>query len=108
MTRTISGRVAELGLALEAAAAPAANYVPFVQEGNLLYISGQISRTGGKPAFLGQLGNQVSEADGVAAARLSALGLLAQIAAATGDRLDRVARVVRLGVFVASTPDFNR
>lgn len=107
MTRTLSGRVAELGLVLEAAAAPAANYVPFVQEGNLLYISGQISRSGGKAAFLGH-GNQVSEADGISAARLSALGILAQIAAATGDRLDRVARVVRLGVFVASTPDFNR
>ncbi|RBL79642.1 RidA family protein [Streptomyces cavourensis] len=108
MTRSISGRVAELGLTLEAAAAPAANYVPFVQEGNLLYISGQISRQGGKPTFLGQLGNQVSEEDGVTAARLSGLGILSQIAAATGDRLDRVARVVRLGVFVASTPDFNR
>ncbi|CAB3663976.1 RidA family protein [Achromobacter pestifer] len=108
MTRTISGRVAELGYALEAASAPAANYVPFVQDGNLLYISGQISRQGGKPAYLGQLGNQVSDADGVAAAKLSSLGILSQIAAATGDRLDRVARVVRLGVFVASTPDFNR
>lgn len=108
MTRSISSRVAELGLTLEAAAAPAANYVPFVQEGNLLYISGQISRQGGKPTFLGQLGNQVSEEDGVTAARLSGLGILSQIAAATGDRLDRVARVVRLGVFVASTPDFNR
>ena len=73
-----------------------------------LYISGQISRQGGKPTFLGQLGNQVSEEDGVAAARLSGLGILSQVAAATGDRLDRVARVVRLGVFVASTPDFNR
>lgn len=108
MTRTISGRVAELGYALEAASAPAANYVPFVLDGNLLYISGQISRQGGKPAYLGQLGNQVSDADGVAAAKLSGLGILSQIAAATGDRLDRVARVVRLGVFVASTPDFNR
>ncbi|WP_025139958.1 RidA family protein [Achromobacter sp. DH1f] len=108
MTRSISGRVAELGLTLEAAAAPAANYVPFVQEGNLLYISGQISRQGGKPTFLGQLGNQVSDEDGVAAARLSGLGILSQVAAATGDRLDRVARVVRLGVFVASTPDFSR
>ena len=79
MTRTISGRVAELGLALDPAAAPAANYVPFVQEGNLLYISGQISRAGGKAAFLGQLGNQISDADGVAAARLSALGILAPV-----------------------------
>ena len=98
MTRTISGRVAELGYTLEAAAA----------EGNLLTISGQISRQGGKPRYLGQLGNQISDADGVEAAKLSGLSILSQIAAATGDRLDRVARVVRLGVFVASTPDFNR
>lgn len=108
MTRSISARVAELGLVLEPASAPAANYVPFVQEGNLLYISGQISRKDGKAAYLGQLGHQVSDADGVEAARASALGILSQIAAATGDRLDRVARVVKLGVFVASAPDFNR
>lgn len=108
MTRSISARVAELGYTLEAASSPAANYVPFVLDGNLLYISGQISRKDGKPQYLGQLGNQVSDADGVEAARLSGLGILSQIAAATGDRLDRVARVVRLGVFVASTPDFNR
>ena len=84
------------------------SYVPFVLEGNLLTISGQISRQGGKPRYLGQLGNQISDADGVEAAKLSGLSILSQIAAATGDRLDRVARVVRLGVFVASTPDFNR
>ena len=79
MSRTISGRVAELGYTLEAAAAPAANYVPFVLEGNLLTISGQISRQGGKPRYLGQLGNQISDADGVEAAKLSGLSILSQI-----------------------------
>lgn len=108
MTLAISARVAELGLTLESAAAPAANYVPFVQDGNLLYISGQISRKGSQPAYLGRLGDNISDDDGIEAVRLSALGVLSQIAAATGDRLDRVARVVRLGVFVASTPEFNR
>ncbi|MFM0280533.1 RidA family protein [Paraburkholderia sediminicola] len=108
MTSSISARVAELGLTLESAAAPAANYVPFVQEGNLLFISGQISRKGGQPACLGRLGDTLTEEEGIEAARLSALGILSQIVAATGDRLDRVARVVRLGVFVASTSDFNR
>ncbi|MGO4815335.1 RidA family protein [Cupriavidus sp. 2MCAB6] len=108
MTLSISARVAELGLALESAAAPAANYVAFVQEGNLLFISGQISRKDGQPTYLGRLGDNISDEDGVQAARLSALGILSQIAAATGDRLDRVARVVRLGVFVASTPEFHR
>jgi enamine deaminase RidA (YjgF/YER057c/UK114 family) len=105
MTSSIS---AELGLTLESAAAPAANYVPFVQEGNLLFISGQISRKGGQPACLGRLGDTLTEEEGIEAARLSALGILSQLVAATEDRLDRVARVVRLGVFVASTSDFNR
>jgi enamine deaminase RidA (YjgF/YER057c/UK114 family) len=108
MTSSISARVAELGLTLESAATPAANYVPFVQEGNLLFISGQISRKGGQPAYLGRLGDTLTEEEGIEAARLAALGILSQIVAATGDRRDRVARVVRLGVFVASTPDFNR
>jgi enamine deaminase RidA (YjgF/YER057c/UK114 family) len=108
MTRSISARVAELGITLESAAAPAANYVPFVQDGSLLFISGQISRKEGKPAYVGRLGDNISDDEGVQAARLAALGILSQLAAATGDRLDRVARIVRLGVFVASTPEFNR
>ena len=108
MTLSISARVAELGITLESAAAPAANYVPFVQDGSLLFISGQISRKEGKPAYVGRLGDNISDDEGVQAARLAALGILSQIAAATGDRLDRVARIVRLGVFVASTPEFNR
>ena len=108
MTLSISTRLAELGITLESAAAPAANYVPFVQDGSLLFISGQISRKDGKPAYVGRLGDNISDDEGVQAARLAALGILSQIAAATGDRLDRVARIVRLGVFVASTPEFNR
>jgi enamine deaminase RidA (YjgF/YER057c/UK114 family) len=108
MPHSISARVAELGLTLEPASVPAANYVPFVQDGNLLFISGQISRERGKAAYVGRLGDTISDDDGVAAARLAALGVLSQIAAATGDRLDRVGRVMRLGVFVASTPEFDR
>jgi enamine deaminase RidA (YjgF/YER057c/UK114 family) len=108
MSLSLTARVAELGLTLESAAAPAANYVPFVQDGQLLFISGQISRKNGQAAYLGRLGDNVTDEDGIAAARLAALGILSQIAAATGDRLDRVARIVRLGAFVASTPEFNR
>ncbi|MEX3636333.1 RidA family protein [Paraburkholderia sp. BR14320] len=107
MTSSINSRAASLGLTLESAAAPAANYVPFVQEGNLLYISGQISRNNGQPAYPGRLGDNISDAEGAQAARLSALGVVAQIVAATGDRLERVARVVRLNVFIASTPAFT-
>jgi enamine deaminase RidA (YjgF/YER057c/UK114 family) len=108
MSASLTARVAELGFTLEPANAPAANYVPFVQDGNLLFISGQTSRKNGQPAYLGRLGDNVSDEDGVAAARQCALNLLSQIAAATGDRLDRVARIVRLGVFVAATPEFDR
>ncbi|MGF6651115.1 enamine deaminase RidA (YjgF/YER057c/UK114 family) [Paraburkholderia youngii] len=107
MTSSITSRAASLGLALESASAPAANYVPFVLEGNLLHISGQISRNNGQPAYLGRLGDNISDAEGAQAARLSALGVVAQIVAATGDRLERVARVVRLNVFIASTPAFS-
>ncbi|RZF31809.1 RidA family protein [Paraburkholderia sp. UYCP14C] len=107
MTSSITARAASLGLTLESASAPAANYVPFVQEGNLLYISGQISRSDGKPAYLGRLGDNISDDEGVQAARLSALGVVAQIVAATDDQLERVARVVRLNVFIASTPAFS-
>jgi len=108
MTLSISARVATLGFTLEPPVAPAANYVSFVQEGHLLYISGQISRKAGQPAYQGRLGDTISDDDGVQAARLAALGVLSQIAAATDDRLERVGRIVRLGVFVASTPEFNR
>jgi enamine deaminase RidA (YjgF/YER057c/UK114 family) len=108
MSNSISARVASLGLTLEPAASPAANYVPFVQDHHLLHISGQISRQGGAPAYQGRLGDTLSDEEGIAAARLAALGVLAQIVAATDDRLDRVARVVRLTVFIASAPGFDR
>jgi enamine deaminase RidA (YjgF/YER057c/UK114 family) len=108
MTTSISARVASLRLTLEPAAPAAANYVAFVQDQHLLHISGQISRKDGAPAYQGRLGDNLSDEEGIEAARLSALGVLAQIAAATDDRLDRVARVVRLNVFIASAPGFDR
>lgn len=108
MSQTISARVAELGLTLSAPASPAANYVSYVRVGNIVHVSGQIGRRDGKVAYPGRLGAEVAEAAGIEAARLSALGILSQIAAATGDRIDRVARIVKLGVFVASVPGFDR
>jgi enamine deaminase RidA (YjgF/YER057c/UK114 family) len=108
MNQTISARAAELGLSLEAPASPAANYISFVREGNLVHISGQIARHRAQVAYTGRLGAEMTEEDGIKAARLCALGVLSQIAAATGDRIDGVARVVKLGVFVASEPGFTR
>lgn len=103
---SVEQRLKDLGITLPVPAAAVANYVPFVVTGNLVFVSGQLPLDNGKPAVLGKLGAEISVEDGVRAARLCALGLLAQLRAATGD-LDRVKRVVRLTAFVASTPDFT-
>ncbi|WP_292528651.1 RidA family protein [Methylocystis sp.] len=100
------GRLKELGLTLPNAAAPVANYVPFVRAGALLFISGQLplGANGVDPAHRGKLGAGVSLQDGQSAARQAALNLLAQADAAVGD-LSRL-RAVRLGGYVNSAPDF--
>jgi enamine deaminase RidA (YjgF/YER057c/UK114 family) len=101
----IEARLAELGLTLPEAAAPVAAYVPTVRVGNMLYISGQLPFLNGV-LMTGKLGDAHSIENGQAAARACALMLLAQIKKALGD-LDAVEQIVKLGVFVASTPDFT-
>lgn len=99
-------RLAELGVTLPEAPAPAANYVPWVVSGDLVFVSGQISMQDG--AFItGKLGNDMDVAEGAAAARTCAIGLLAQVKAACGGDLDRLVRVVKLTAFVNSTADFG-
>lgn len=106
MAGRIDSRLAELGLVLPDAPAPAANYVPYVVTGDIVYVSGQVSMAGG--AFLtGKLGADMDAAAGVEAARACALSLLAQVRAACGGDLDRLVRVVKLTGFVNSTPDFG-
>lgn len=102
---SIDARLTELGLTLPDAPAPAANYVPHVQSGNLLFVSGQIS-AGPDGLIRGRLGEDLDVAAGAAAARACGLALLAQARAAAGS-LDRIARVVKLTGFVASTPEFT-
>lgn len=99
--------VAALGLTLPPAAAPVATYVSTVRTGALLSVSGQIPLVDGQPAFLGRVGETVSLPDGLRAAQAAALGVLAQVAAATDGTVAAVRRVVRLGVFVASPPEFT-
>lgn len=106
MVNKIEARLAELGVELPAASAPAANYVPFVQVGDTVYISGQVSMSGGQ-FTIGKLGADMSIDDGVAAAKTCAIGLLAQLKAACGGDLGRLVRAVKLTGFVNSTPDFG-
>lgn len=106
MTDQTDARLAELGLTLPAAPAAVANYVPSLQAGDLLYISGQISKAADGTLVTGHLGGGLAAEQGADAARLCALNILAQAKAALGS-LDRVAQVVRLTGFVAATPQFS-
>ena len=106
MSETIEKRLSDLGITLPAAAAPAANYVPFVRTGNLLFPSGQLPMKDGKLAAAGLLGRDLDTAAGKEAAKLCAINILAQAKAALGD-LEKIRRLVKINVFVASAPDFT-
>ena len=106
MPSAIETRLAELGVTLPDAPAPAANYVPFVVSGDIIYVSGQVSQT--EAGFItGKLGADLSVDEGAAAAKTCAISLLAQAKAACGGDLDKLSRVVKLTGFVNSTPDFT-
>jgi enamine deaminase RidA (YjgF/YER057c/UK114 family) len=106
MAGTIEARLRELKIELPNASAPAANYVPFVQTGNLLVMAGQVCIWNGERRFVGKLGREFGIEEGQQAARICGLNLIAQAKAALGGDLDRIVRCVRLGGFVNSTPDF--
>ena len=106
MSGRVEAQLRSQGISLPQASSPAANYVPFVRSGSLLFISGQLPVDGGKIAHVGKLGGGVSLADGQAAARLCAINILAQVKAATGE-LDKVVRCVKLGGFVNCAPAFG-
>lgn len=103
---TIENRLSELGIVLPQAAAPVASYVPSVEAGGLLHISGQVSFAEDGSLIKGRLGEDMELAGGQQAARRCGIMLLAQIKAALGS-LDRVQRIVKLGVFVNSAPSFT-
>ncbi|MBL8573158.1 MAG: RidA family protein [Hyphomicrobiaceae bacterium] len=103
---TVEARLATLGVTLPNPAKPAANYIPAVVTGNLLFISGQIPMGPNGIEFVGKLGADMDVETGAAAARLCAINVLAQVKAAIGD-LDKIKRCVKLTGFVNSAPDFG-
>jgi enamine deaminase RidA (YjgF/YER057c/UK114 family) len=106
MAGKVEQKLAAEGITLHSPPSPVANYVPFVRSGNLLFVSGQVCLgADGKLIARGKVGAGVTVEQGAAAARGCAINLLAQVKAALGD-LDKVARVVRLGGFINSAPDF--
>ena len=103
----ISAKLRDLGLELPIAAKPVANYVPWVLTGNLVFVAGQIPLFNGKPQFVGQLGGTITLENGVSAARLCALHILAQLNEACGGDLDRIVRIVKLVGFVNCNQSFT-
>ena len=104
----VEAKLAELGITLPTPMAPLANYVPFVRHDGLVVVSGQVPARDGAIAFTGKLGAAVSLEVGQDAARLCFINVLAQLREACEGDLDRVARVVRLGGFIAAGPEFTQ
>ena len=103
---SIEARLAELGVTLPDAPAPAANYVPWIQTGNLLFISGQVAANA--DGFItGKLGENMTVEEGAEAAKSCAISLLAQLKAGCGGDIERLVRLVKLVGFVNSTADFG-
>jgi len=106
MTGHIDGRLAELGIKLPQPPAPVAAYVPYVQTGFLLFISGQVSILEGSDIGIGVVGSDLTPEQGQQAARNSTLNTLAHLKSACGGDLDQVKRCVSLRIYVSSTPGF--
>ena len=107
MTGIYEKKLAEAGITLPDAPAPAANYVPYVLVGSVLYVSGQISQNA-NGLILGKLGESMTTDQGAEAAKFCAINLLAQVKSACAGDLDKLVRVVKLTGFVNSMPDFTQ
>ena len=104
---SIVDQLAKLGVELPEPPVPVASYVGFVKHNGLVFVSGQLPMVAGSLSHTGLLGADVSVEEGAAAARNCAINILAQIKVACDGDLERIERCVRLGGFVASTPDFT-
>ncbi len=103
---SIAAKLQSLGVDLPDAPAPAANYVPYVRVGNIIYVSGQISKD--DDLITGKLGENMDVEAGAAAAKVCAINLLSQVKVACGGDIDKLVRVIKLTGFVNSTADFTQ
>ena len=107
MMSKVEAKLTAMGVTIPDAPTPAANYLPFTQSGNLVFVSGQVPFVDGKLQMTGTVGADASLEDAQGQARICAINLLAQLKVACGGDLDRVTQVVKLGAFVASADDFH-
>ena len=107
MTNIIEDKLKQLNIKLDEVSKPAGNYVPYVISNNLVFISGQLPFIDGTITIKGKVDKDVSIDDGIKMAEVCAKALLSQLKAACNGDLDKVIRVVKLGGFVASSPDFT-
>ncbi len=103
----IDSKLASLGLTLPPSVMPAANYVPYTISGNQVFVSGTLPMKDGKPQDIGKLGKEFTVEQGQQTAKLCGLNILGHLKAACGGDLDRVKKVVRMGIFVASAEGFT-
>lgn len=104
---TIEARLQGMGISLPVPAQPLANYVPWTRTGNLVFVSGQLPMRDGRLEVIGKVGQNLTIEEGVEAAQLCAINILAQLRAACGGDLDKVKRILKLTGFVNSAPDFH-
>jgi enamine deaminase RidA (YjgF/YER057c/UK114 family) len=108
MAGTIEKRLQELGIVLPEAVAALANYVPWVQSGNCVWIAGQVPLVDGELQHIGKVGADIEMEEAQAAARICGLNIIAQVKAACGGDLDRVVRCLKVGGYVNAVADFGR
>lgn len=106
MSETISGRLEALGVDIPEVAAPAANYLPYTKSGKFVFTSGQLPFENGALKYTGKVGGELSVEQGQEAARLCAINVLAVAKAALGD-LENIKQIVKITIFVSSTPEFT-
>ncbi len=107
MAGQVDARLAALGITVPQAAAPVANYVGYVKTGNLVFVSGQVPIKDGKFLYQGKVGAEISLDEAQEAATLCAVNIISQLKDACGGDLDKVQRIVKLGGFVNSIPEFT-